>query len=89
MTAVLGKIQCAARLSATDWLYFFQAWGWLLVFDIGLQTRPFPGLQAFAARLTPRPSSSPAQTEDLICNLTLAVDRARYNHIRPMTCCRR
>lgn len=86
---MLRKLRSASQLSPVDWFYFFQAWFWLLVFDLGLRTRPFPDLQAFAARLNPRVVPSTEQTENLIHSLRLAVDRARYNHLYPMTCLRR
>ena len=89
MTAMLHKLRSAFRLSPADWLYFFQAWVWLLLFDIRLRTRPFPELQAFAAQLSPRVAPSPEQTGNLIDALRLAVDHARYNHLYPMTCLRR
>ena len=86
---MLHKLRSASRLSPTDWLYFIQAWFWLLVFDLGLRTRPFPDLQAFAARLAKRPAPLPEQTESMIRALKAAVDHARYNHLYPMTCLRR
>jgi hypothetical protein len=67
---------------------FFQAWGWLVVFDLGLRTRPFPDLQAFAARTASRPLPPPEMVERQIGLLTTAVDRARNNHLYPMTCLR-
>ena len=74
---MLRKLRSASRLSFAEWLLFLQAWVWLLLFDIGLRTRPFPGLQAFAARLSARPAPSPEQTKGLILALKTAVDRAR------------
>ena len=89
MTAVLRKLRSASRLSPKDWLLFIQAWIWLLLFDLGLRTRPFPELQTFAARLIPNPTLSPEQTENLLLTLRIAIDRAHYNHLYPMTCLRR
>ena len=86
---MLRKLRSASRLSPTDWLLFIQAWLWLLVFDLGLHTCPFPVLQAFAARQASRPSLHPEQTENLICSLRTTVDHARYNHLYSMTCLRR
>ncbi len=86
---MLGKLRSASRLSPADWLLFVQAWVWLLLFDLKLRTLPFSDLQTFAARLTPLPTPSPEQTGDLIRRLMVAVDRARYNHLYPMTCLRR
>jgi hypothetical protein len=83
---MLHKLRSASRLSPTDWLFFTQAWFWLLIFDLGLRTRPFPDLQAFAARLAKRPVPSPEQTENMIRALKAAVGLARYNHLYPMTC---
>jgi len=83
---MLHKLRSASRLSPTDWLFFTQAWFWLLIFDLGLRTRPFPDLQAFAARLAKCPVPSPEQTESMIRVLKAAVDHARYNHLYPMTC---
>jgi hypothetical protein len=83
------KLQTVSRLSLTDCALFFQAWTWLLLFDIGLRTRPFPELQVFAARLTSQQPSSLEQTEKLLHALRVAVDRARRNHLYPMTCLRR
>ena len=82
------KLHKASRLSSTDWLYFFEAWFWLLVFDLGLRTCPFSSLQAYAARLSAR-SASPEQVTGLILALKAAVDHARWNHLSPMTCLRR
>ena len=86
---MLRKLRSASRLSPADWLLFIQAWVWLLLFDLELRIRPFPYLQTFAARLTPLPPPSPAQIASLIRRLMAAVDRARYNHLYPMTCLRR
>ncbi len=86
---MLDKLRHAARLSPNDWLYFFQAWFWLLVFDLGLRTRPFPELQAYAAELGAHPAPAPEQTANLIRALKTAVDHARWNHLYPMTCLRR
>lgn len=61
----------------------------MLVFDIGLRTRPFPELQAYAAQPCSRPIQSPEKTGRLIHTLNDAVDHARYNHLYPMTCLRR
>ncbi|HEX2998544.1 MAG TPA: hypothetical protein VHP14_27225, partial [Anaerolineales bacterium] len=63
---MLHKLHSAFRLSTTEWSLFFQAWVWLLLFDLGLRTRPFPALQSFATRLSARPAPSPEQTEALI-----------------------
>lgn len=87
--SILGRLRRAARLSPAEWLAFFQAWSWLLFFDVALRLRPFPELQAFAARLTSLPTPSPEQIASLIRRLMVAVDRARYNHLYPMTCLRR
>ena len=70
-------------------MLFFQAWIWLLLFDIGLRTCPFPSLQTCAARLSTRSGPPPEQIEGLILALKTAVDHARYNHLYPMTCLRR
>ena len=86
---MLQKLRSASRLSFMDWVLFIQAWGWLLLFDIGLRTRPFTELQAFAARLASRPMLSSGQIENILLSLRVAVDRARYNHMYPMTCLRR
>jgi hypothetical protein len=86
---MLHKLRSASRLSPTDWLYFIQAWVWLLFFDLGLRTRPFPILQAFASRVGSHAAPPPEQPNDLILALKTAVDHARYNHLYPMTCLRR
>jgi hypothetical protein len=86
---MLHKLRSASRLSPTDWLYFMQAWAWLLFFDLGLRTRPFPILQAFASRVGSHATTPPEQTNNLILALKTAVDHARYNHLYPMTCLRR
>lgn len=86
---MLHKLHSASRLSLTDWLLFIQAWVWLLFFDIGLRTRPFPTLQAFAGQSASRPIPSLEQTEKILRMSRIAVDRARYNHLYPMTCLRR
>ena len=86
---MLQKLRSASRLSFMDWVLFIQAWGWLLLFDIGLRTRPFTELQAFAARLASRPTLSSGQIENILLSLRVAVDRARYNHLYSMTCLRR
>ena len=86
---MLRKLRSASRLSLADWFLFIQAWVWLLLFDLGLRTRPFPDLQAIAARLASRPKPSPEQTKNLLHMLRIAVDRGRYNHLYPMTCLRR
>jgi hypothetical protein len=84
---MLNKIRRAAHLSGKEWLLFFQAWSWLLFFDLGLRLRPFPALQSYAARFSP---SLPLEhTETLIRSIKTAVDRAGYNHLYPMTCLRR
>jgi hypothetical protein len=83
---MLHKLRSAVRLSFAEWFLFLQAWVWLLLFDIGLRTCPFPGLQVFAAPLSIRPVQPPEQTEGLILSLKTAVDRACYNHLYPMTC---
>lgn len=85
----IRKMRSAFRFSATEWLLFFQAWFWLLFFDIGLRTRPFPSLQTFAVRASAGLAPSSEQPEDLILALKTAVDRARRNHLYPMTCLRR
>jgi len=89
MTTMPRKLRSASQLSLEDWSLFFQAWFWLLVFDLGLRTRPFPKLQTYAAQLSPRPTPSPDGTDNLLRKLRLAVDHARYNHLYPMTCLRR
>lgn len=86
---MLRKLRSAFRFSIAEWSLFFQAWIWLLLFDLGLRIRPFPILQSFAARLSTRPAPSPEQTEGLILALKTAADRARRNHLYPMTCLRR
>lgn len=88
-TAVLRSLKAASRLSVTDWMLFLQAWVGLLFFDIGLRTRSFPDLQAFAARLDPHPARPPEQVEKQLCRLRTAVDRAGNHHLYPMTCLRR
>lgn len=86
---LLRKLHNAFRLSPKEWLFFIEAWFWLLIFDIGLRTQPFSDLQAYAACLASQPKNSPAQTRKLICALQTAIDHARYNHLYPMTCLRR
>ena len=86
---MIHKLCSAFRLSRAEWSLFLQAWVWLLLFDIGLRTHPFPRLQIFAARLSTRPALPSEQTEGLILALKTAVDRARYNHLYSMTCLRR
>lgn len=86
---MLRKLRSASRLSPTDWLFLLQAWFWLLFFDLGLRTRSFASLQAYAARLSSRLPLPPEETESLIRALKEAVDHARYNHLYPMTCLRR
>jgi len=86
---MLRKLRSASQLSREDWFLFFQAWFWLLVFDLGLRTQPFPRLQSYAGQLSARPTSSTEETENLIRKLRIAVDHARYNHLYPMTCLRR
>ena len=86
---VFNKLRNASQLSPADWLLFIQAWIWLLFFDLGLRTRPFPDLQVFASRLSSHPAPPPEQTAKLIYRLMKAVDHARHNHIYPMTCLRR
>jgi hypothetical protein len=86
---MLRKLRSASRFSPTDWLFLLEAWSWLLFFDLGLRTRRFSDLQTFAARLAARPPLPPEETENLIRALRAAVDRARYNHLYPMTCLRR
>lgn len=86
---MLRKLRSAFRFSIADWSLFFQAWIWLLLFDLGLRACPFPVLQSLAARLSTRPAPSPEQTEGLILALKTAADRARRNHLYPMTCLRR
>ena len=87
--SILGRLRRAARLSPAEWLAFFQAWSWLLFFDVALRLRPFPELQAFAARLSSSPAPASARTQELLRILPLAVDRARTHHLYPMTCLRR
>ncbi len=86
---MFDKLRRASRLSLADWSLFIEAWVWLFLFDVGLRTRPFPELQAFAGRLAPGPAPSPEKAEKLLYGLRVAVDRARYNHLYPMTCLRR
>lgn len=86
---MLQKMRSASRLSLAEWFLFIQAWIWLLVFDAGLRTRPFPVLQAYARRLSNHPAAPPGQTEGWILALKNAVDRACTNHLYPMTCLRR
>ncbi len=85
---MLRKFRRASRLSFAEWFLFLQAWVWLLFFDIGLRTCPFPSLQTFAARLSIRSVPS-EQAETTIQAVRTAVDRARYNHLYLMTCLRR
>lgn len=89
VTAALRNLNTASRLSAADWMLLLQAWTWLLLFDIGLRTRPFPDLQTFAARLVPRPTAPPEQIERQLRVLRTAVARAGNHHLYPMTCLRR
>lgn len=89
LKAVLHKLRKASRLSLAEWSFFLQAWFWLLFFDLGLRTRSFPDLQAFAARPSSRRATPSESREDIIHVLSTAVDRARYNHLYPMTCLRR
>jgi len=86
---MLHKLRNALQLSPTDWLLFFRAWFWLLVFDLGLRTRPFPKLQAYASQVSDPPALSPEETESMLNKPRVAVDHARYNHLYPMTCLRR
>lgn len=86
---MLHKLRSVFRLSSVERSLFFQAWVWLLLFDIGLRTRPFPNLQTFAARVSAGPVPPSEQTEGLILALKTAADRARRNHLYPMTCLRR
>ncbi len=88
MAAALHRLNSAFRLSPADWILFLQAWIWLLLFDIGLRTCRFLDLKSFAARLVPRPTRSPEQTERLLGALMIAINRARRNHLYPMTCLR-
>ena len=89
MTAVLRKLRSASRLSLADWFLFTRAWVWLLLFDLGLRTRPFPEMQTLASRTASSPSLLSEQIEEQFLALQIAVDRARYNHLYPMTCLRR
>jgi hypothetical protein len=86
---MLHKLRNASHLSFRDWLFFIEAWFWLLVFDIGLRALPFPKLQTYTAQLATHPISSPEQTRKLLFSINNAVDHACYNHIYPMTCLRR
>ncbi len=83
------KVRSASRLSFTEWHLFLQAWAWLLLFDIGLRTHPFPALQSYAARLSTHSEPPSEQIESLILTLKTSIDRARRNHLYPMTCLRR
>lgn len=86
---IVDRLRRAVRISPGEWLDFFQAWFWLLFFDVALRLRPFPELQAFASRRAFRPTPAPARVQRLLRLLPLAVDRARVRHLRPMTCLRR
>lgn len=86
---LVHKLHNASQLSPQDWLFFIEAWFWLLIFDIRLRTQPFPKLQAYAAQLATHSSLSPEQTRKLLFSINNAVDHARYNHLYPMTCLRR
>lgn len=77
----------AFTLSPGEWLLFMQAWTWLLIFDIALRTLPFKKVQALVAHA--KHPAEPRQVSDLIEQTRLAVDRARYAHLIPMTCLRR
>jgi len=89
MTALFRKLRSASRISFTDWLLFTQAWGWLLFFDLGLRTRPYSALKNFASELGSISAPASEQVKSVIHNLRVAVDRARFNHLYPMTCLRR
>lgn len=89
MKALIRKLRSASRLSPGDWLLFFQAWVWLLLFDVGLRVFPFAELQAFARRSAFRLPLPRQQTDVLLRPLIMAVDRARNHHLYRMTCLRR
>jgi hypothetical protein len=79
-----------------DWILLAQAWGWLLIMDIGLRLVPFSRLSAFARRGKPRRAAAPAAEEapqdsqwQTIRRTRQMVDRARRYHLIPMTCLRR
>jgi hypothetical protein len=82
------KLRSASHFSQSEWQYLAQAWFWLLFFDIGLRTRSFSALQQYAAEMR-HTDESPVRTQALIQSLNTAVERARHNHIYPMTCLRR
>jgi hypothetical protein len=82
------KLHRASRLSCKEWGLFFQAWGWLLFFDLGLRISRFPTLKAYASRTHPSNPRNQAANQR-IAALRLAVDRARSHHIYRMTCLRR
>jgi hypothetical protein len=86
---ILQKLRNASRLSPRGWLFFIEAWFWLLIFDIGLRTLSFSKIQVYAANLALYPAPFSKQIDELILALSNAVDHARYNHLYPMTCLRR
>lgn len=61
----------------------------LLLFDIGLRICPFPTLQSFAHKLSRNTTWSAERSQHQISLVLAAVNRARYNHLYPMTCLRR
>jgi hypothetical protein len=65
---------------------FFQAWGWLLIFDLALRVLPFRYVETLALVSQKRKPTNPTQ---IIERCLLAVDRAKRYHIYPMTCLRR
>ena len=86
---MLQKIQKASQLSAADWASLIRAWILLLFFDVALRTSPFPRVQIYAAHLASRQIQLPGSNQSLINSLKIAVDRASYHHLYPMTCLRR
>ena len=86
-----GKLNRLTRarlweISAADWFLFFQAWTWLLIFDLALRTRPFRRVLSLAgSQSVNKPPNAQAATEQCL----LAVERARHYHLYPMTCLRR
>ena len=78
------------RIPPGEWLLAGQAWGLLLLVDLGLRLLPYPRLLALLYRSSGgRSQAAPGVATAQIARTHTAVERARHCHLYPMTCLRR
>jgi len=84
-----NKLGAILSLSTRDWRLFWQAWGMLLVVDLGLRTVSYTRLQRMVEKACRGCPEHGTDKNDVIRQTWQMVEIASRNHLYAMTCLRR